>query len=348
MSAAICPSVSPASCFVQSPAWVRARRLGIPSNYDCVTALIPVWGYGTFDNTSTFNTLVFKEVWPFVYERLIENWVQTDGTNITKITLISKFVDLFSTSTTSGSGTISYGGTNSQSASGTIFTVDYFCANHIDTGVYTASVDEQFNPVPMSGDNWISRTAEAQAMLDAYPLTTSLNTATLIYPISTGIAQIGGTNQDSIGAGLMACCNGIGIRSIVDIWIIALPFPEIFDDYNSINPPSTWSVNTGAIICTKSKWTLKGAAPDISPGLYPYPNLADHNSIYGMTQPIGAPSVSSVINPASFVVANQITGNGVPWPNPVTTTTTITFNPSDVFTNLGQQFGILGFRSAPY
>lgn len=142
----------------QSPVQGKMLVRGSSSLVATVFGVVPVWGYGTFNASSSYGSLSFNDIWPACYQTLTEVWADTVGT-ATQITNWQPYWDVSKTQTSSGH----YGGVTtvtSTSYTSTTFTANY--TNGSGSGVYTATVS---NPQTVTGSNWATLTAQATALL---------------------------------------------------------------------------------------------------------------------------------------------------------------------------------------
>lgn len=335
---------STCAAFIRSTCQARNRTSPSASIFSIVLARQPLIGFGTFDGSSTYGSLVYADKWPNVYNHLIETWVDSSGT-YTQTTAYSQYWDIFQTTTGSPpphSISCTFSGITDTLISGN-YTWSF------GVGTYSAQLggtlldDSAIGPFDPN-DPSIGWAALAGLANNILSLVTPAAFTTghqwiLLLPKSTSPGYI----QASFDTGpfadlLLASAFGYPTRSGSITSQLTLPAIQSIMDY--LQPYNAVGIvpNSGACLCSKSIWKINGLAWSYSISPPNYINN-DHMNIY--LQPVSDSFLGGAI-------AAPGTLGGQPFSNPLGQGSIITFLPTDVTTNLpgGYHYGMLGFLAA--
>jgi hypothetical protein len=221
--------LSPVQAGYRSGCQAREGTLKTPSTFQQVIAYIPLYGFGAFNSSSVYGSLVYNDTWPRVYAKLVETWIDDyAGVLKTVTTVFSKYCDVGKISNTViyGGGTAEPDSIISTTVTDSLVSVRYFIGqppgSHASGyGTYTAqlsgtildtSAGGPFDPTAAT-NGWQALVDLANAMLDATAIpasTAPTSGVTALYPISTGTG-IGSAAGSSLNL-ITAAFNGLPVR----------------------------------------------------------------------------------------------------------------------------------------
>jgi hypothetical protein len=250
-------------------------------------AFVPIWGFGQFNASSTYGSLIYDDTWPVVYDTLTEVWTETNpfgGGTRTTTSVYAPYLDApFSTSTVTTGVFFGPGSILSFTAGLTSCSATY--GGGLVSGTYTATLTGLYST------SWEDATLAAEALLsnlslptDQWSISIGAPTANMKYVVpiqaSPGYQILdygsGGSAYIKPGTFFTAAARGLPVRlaivtgtnfppnftSSTDIFALQLTAATICSDHYGLPPGGSYSSgfypNSGGCICVKAAWQING------------------------------------------------------------------------------------------